>query len=189
MLPIPGHLASYAAIPQQKGDILSFQLHCPCGCEAFTIPERCYTDREQQQIRQYEQAMPDVGWHTVHGRTGPDGKPVHYIRILGIFKKYIIFPPTPPFMKVSVFKAACTNCGREAVLFDSRLHGLPDDTEEAAALAAYTPHFRQKSRKAYRLEVMLEVAPDTPAGSFSWICIRGTDEQGRRKTLFGAETD
>ena len=203
MIPTPDYLKQYAIAQKQKGNRLSFKLKCSCGCETFTILEKDYTHNEKKIIREYENKIPHTGWHSIYGGLDSNGKPYSYIKILGIFKKYITFPQTPAFMEVNVMKATCSQCQKEIILFDSRYYGYEGMISSDAEAKKYIPHFKLSSRKLYSIEVTVENEPSLEmfnevsnkqcslefySNSFSWIRIRGLDENGKKKILYDFET-
>lgn len=204
MIPTPDYLKQYAIEQKQKGNQLSFKLKCSCGCETFTILEKNYTNDEKRLISEYENKIPYTGWHSIYGGLDANGKPYSYIKILGIFKKYITFPQMPMFIEVNVVKATCSQCQKEIVLFDSRYYGYEGMMSDDVEAKKYIPHFKPISRKLYSIEVSIENEPSLEAfnevlkkqsslefysNSFSWICIRGLDANGKKKILYDFETD
>lgn len=203
MIPTPDYLKQYATEQKQKGNQLSFKLKCSCGCDTFTILEKIYTHDEKRLISEYENKIPNTGWHSIYGGLDSNKKPCSYIKILGIFKKHITFPQTPVFMKVNVIKATCSQCQKEIVLFDSRYYGYEGMMSNDAEAKKYIPHFKPKGPKLHGIEVTIENEPSLEAfnevwnepcslafysNSFSWIRIRGLDEKGKKLLLFDFET-
>lgn len=203
MIPTPDYLKQYSSKQTQKGNLLSFKLKCSCGCESFTILEKNYTNDEKRLIKEYEDSLPKIGWHSIHGELDSAGKPCHYIKILGIFKKHITFPPTPVFMEVNVVKAICLKCQKEIVLFDSRYHGYEGMIANDEEAKKYIPLFKQRGNGSYNIIVTIENEPSLEAfienlneqcsyefysNSFSCICIYGLDNNGKKKLLYDFET-
>ena len=203
MIPVPNYIKQYATDHKQKGNRLSFHVQCSCGCNRFALLEKSYTNDEKRLIKEYEDSLPNTGWHSVYGGVDSSGKPYHYIKILGIFKKHIVFPDAPVFMDIHVLKAMCSQCRKEIVLFDSRHHGYDGMRADDAEAAKYHPHFKPRDGKLYEIEVTVENDPsldafneamgeqcssDVYSNSFCWIGIKGTDENGRKKVLFDFES-
>ena len=130
MILIPEYLKSYAIEEKQRGDRLSFKLRCTCGCESFVLFENRYTDEEKRLIKEYEDGFPDIGGHTLYGEMDANGKPYHFIKIFGMFKKHIDLPNPPFFMNIHVVKAQCSQCQKDILLFDSRYYGYDGMTAE-----------------------------------------------------------
>lgn len=203
MVPLPEYLKQYALEKKQKGNRCSFKVKCTCGCETFTVLKKNYTNDEKQLIKEYEASIPNTGWHTIHGGIDSNGNPYSYIRILGIFRKYVKFPAPPIFMEIDVIKAKCALCQNEIVLFDSRYHGYNGMTFNDEEVKKYIPHFKQRGNKLYHIEITIENEPSLEAfnevigeqcsldfysNSFSWIGIYGLDENGKKKLLYDFET-
>lgn len=150
MYPLPDYIRPFAANLRTDKAVFTYSLQCSCGSESFYLYENKHSEEERALIAQYEASMPKTGLHTIHGGIGKNGKPYCYIRILGIFKKYITIPDPPYFMDIHVVKAVCPDCGKEILLFDSRL-------DEGGALSgevrAYTPHFSAKKPQPTKVTV------------------------------------
>jgi hypothetical protein len=203
MIPTLDYLKQYAIEQKQIGNQLSFKLKCLCGCETFTILERNYTNDEKRLIKEYENKIPYTGLHSIYGGLDSNGKPYSYIKILGIFKKYITFPQTPAFMDVNVMKSTCSQCQKEIILFDSRYYGYEGMMSNDIEAKKYIPHFKQSGHNLYGIEVTVENEPSLEifnnvsnkqcslefySNSFSWIRIHGLDENGKKKLLYDFET-
>ena len=104
MIPVPDYLKNYAFDISQKGSILSFNLKCSCGCEKFIVLNQTYTKEEIIQKEEYEKKVPNTGWHAIYGEQDSNGKFNQYIKVFGIFKKYIEFPDIPIFMNMKIMK-------------------------------------------------------------------------------------
>ncbi len=203
MIPIPDYLRQFASEISEKGTRLSFKLRCSCGSEVFDILENTYTDDEKELVEKYEESIPNAGGHTIYGGLDSDGKPYNYIKILGLFKKRIIFPQAPVFMRVDVIKTVCSQCQQEIVVFDSRYHGyygMISDDEDARK---YNPYFKQKGQKSHSIIVEIENEPSLEAfneiidkqcscefysNAFNTISIYAIEENGKRKMLYDFET-
>ena len=150
MYPLPEYLRPFAADLHTDKAVFTYSLQCSCGNKDFCLSENCRSAEEKALISQYEASMPKTGLHTIHGGIGKDGKPYNYIRILWLFKKSIIFPEPPYFMDIHVVKAVCPDCGKEILLYDSRLSEDGVVTDEARA---YMPHFPDKKPKPTKVTV------------------------------------
>ena len=188
MADIPEYLSGFASGKKQNGSRVSFQLKCPCGCELFSVVRNSRTPEEKRLEREYEENLPDIGWHTIYGDRDADGKLYSYIKKFFFFKKRIDFPPSPAFMDVNVIKATCSQCKKEFTVFDSRYHGY-DAQFAAEEQKAYVPHFENSKAKTGNITVTLEqndeesVAPEY----FSWIQI-SVMNGNKKHTFFDAET-
>lgn len=202
MIPIPDYLKSYGIELLQKGDSLSFKLKCDCGCELFSVLKRSYSNEEKRLIQEYENNLPKLGMHTIYGEIDRDGNPIHYIKVLGLFKKKIIFPQAPSFMNIAAVKGVCSSCKKIIDIFDSRYHGYDGMLSVDRELQNYVPTFTP-SKKSYEIVIVIENDPSLEAfnensnerysyefysNAFYSIRVYGIDENGRKRMLFDAET-
>ena len=203
MIPTPDYLKRYALQHIQGGKRLSFKLICSCGCKTFHVLEKNYTDDEKRLIEEYGNSISHAGGHSIYSGIDSEGEPYYYTRILGIFKKSITLPKAPVFMGIDVIKAMCSQCQKEIVLFDSRYYGYDGMTSADEDAKKYTPHFKQRDRKLYCIEITIENEPSLAAfsevlgepcsfefysNSFSCIWVHGLDENGKKQLLYDFET-
>lgn len=203
MIPIPEYLKQYASAEKRAGNRLSFRLQCTCGCDTFALWKNSYTEEEQRSIHEYEDSFPHIGGHALYGRIDSEGKPYHYIKILGIFKKKIQIPSPPVFMGICVIRAVCPRCEHEIVLFDSRCHGYDGMNAACEETRIYTPHFKQVGNGSHGIEIAVENEPSLEAfcdaagqkcsqefysNAFGRICIRTVDAHGKKKLFYDMET-
>ncbi|MBR3974653.1 MAG: hypothetical protein IKJ88_02210 [Clostridia bacterium] len=203
MIPVPDYLKQYAVAEEQKGNLLSFNLRCTCGCESFSVLEKSYTDEEKRIVKAYERKFPSTGLHSIYGGTDSDGKPYSYIKIAGLFKKRIELPRTPVFMNIDIIKAVCPQCLNEIVVFDSRYYGYDAMIMDKVAEKEYNLHFSSINKSLYNIKVSVENAVSQEdfdkiaelessvefySNSFYAISIYGVDEKGIKKQLFDMET-
>lgn len=188
MVGVPEYLNKYVSEKKQQETRLSFKIKCTCGCEFFSILRNSYTKDEKRLKKEYEEKVPDPGWHTIYGGIDANGKPYSYIKKIFFFKKYIEFPPEPVFMGVNVIKAICSQCNNEIVIYDSRYHGYDSQfiTEEQRL---YVPHFENSKAINGNIFISLEQYDevDVSPEHFSRIQISVTEGDKRRK-FFDAET-
>lgn len=203
MIPTPEYIKKYAIGEKQKGTRLSFNLNCSCGCERFLVYKNSYTDEEKMIINEYEEKFPKTGWHTIYGGIDSNGKHYAYIKILGIFKKYLSFPKIPIFMNISVLKIICSRCSNEITLFDSRFHGYEGAISTDIEAKKYIPHLKLVNNKVYSVNIEIENEIDLKSfneatgdeysrefysNAFGWIRISGFDENGKKKIFLDIET-
>lgn len=202
MIPTPEYIKKYALGEKQKGLKLSFGIKCSCGCEKFLIKKMNYTDEEKLIIKEYEDKFPDTGWHTIYGGIDSNGKHYAYIKILGIFKKYITFPKPPIFIDFNILKAICSQCNQEITLFDSRFHGYDGMISTDTEAKEYIPHFKLINNKLYSIKIEIENENDLESfvevtgeecssefysNAFGWIRISGIDVNGKKTILLELE--
>lgn len=184
MLEVPDYLKTYASEIKQKGKNFTFKLKCTCSHDTFAVYENCYTKEEEQLKKEYEEKVPDTGYHTVYGGVDSEGQVYSYIKKFGIFKKYIEFPKVPVFMTVTVIKVVCGQCNENIAVFDSRYHGYdsPDSTEEQLA---YVPYFEQIKEKSGNVLLNIEQydEEDVPPDHFSRIRVYIISGDKKKKIL------
>ena len=188
MTGVPEYLKPYSLTANQKSSRLSFQLKCTCGCDVFSIIGNSYTQEEKRIKKEYEDKIPDTGWHTIYGGIDASGKPYCYIKKFFFFKKYIELPQEPVFMGINVIKAACSQCQKEIVVFDSRYNGYDSQftTEEQKE---YIPSFENSKAEVGNITVALEQDDAEDIAPELFLGIRIAVKNGQKKRIiFDAET-
>ena len=133
---------------------------------------------------------------------------LHYYEVKsGVWEEFEI-PEMPPFASTEAYKAACSECGREFILFDNRFHGYDAvlASEGVEHDLEYKPTYAQKKFKDgkprrifFQIEnydTLEEFCEDmeenydevTYTNSFSWIWVYTIDENGKKSKLFEYET-
>lgn len=210
MIPIPEYLETNAILKKAKINTITFSLHCLCGNDSFTIMENYFTRDEKAQSKPHFDALTSLmtkthapfGWSVSKDKSGV----YHYWKYMNANKSErveVIVPEMPDFALVSIIKAVCPNCGREIVLFDNRKHGYDGMTAKHENAMNYIPHFKQKGKTSYRIEMTIEndssleefqeasgfkCSAEFYSNSFSWIRIYGIDAMGKKKKLYDYET-
>ena len=211
MIPIPEYLKDYATLKKNKTDTVSFSISCSCGNTFFVIMENYFTKEEKALSKPYYDALTLLDSRGPEGYFGSmytideDGKGHHWKLLSADGKKRmeVIVPERPFFSSIDVIKAVCSVCGKEMVLFDSRKNGYDGMISEHEKENEYIPHFRQKGKSPYQIEIIVENDPSLEdfreassidcsfefySDSFSWIRIYGINETGKKKKLFDIET-
>ena len=186
MIGVPGYLKAYAQNENRRGENVSFDIRCSCGCELFHLRKN-YLTVEELKVRE-ERMRSRPGFRTVYGELGEDGKIHHYIRRFFFFKQPVELPEAPPFDGVAVVKAVCGSCGKEIVLFDSRENGL--DAELASEEAReYVPHFREDKPQYSAVCVSMEQDADVTMDPNLFTRIRiYRKKAGKKRCFFESET-
>jgi len=176
----------------------------------------CQKRGEDGKIHEYivkDCVLEEIEWHSIKGgmawncRRDENGV-LHYYEVKsGVWEEFEI-SEMPPFASTESYKAVCSECGREFILFDNRFHGYD------AVLASeglnydleYKPTYAQKKFKdgkprRIKIEVenfdtLEEFCEDmeeeydevTYSNSFSWIWVYTIDENGKKSKLFEYET-
>ncbi|MCI7554073.1 MAG: hypothetical protein MST00_01330 [Tenericutes bacterium] len=203
MIPIPNYINQYALAKKQKNNRLYLSLKCSCGCEKFHILKNDYTDEEKELIEEYEANYPKTGFHSTYFEADSNGNVYSYIKILGIFKKRIVFPNQPICLSVKTIKAICTKCKNEILVFDNRYYGYDGMTSENVEEKKYIPHLKMINKKSYSIEMIIEndeslekfneaigeeKSFDFYSNSFSWIRINKIDENNKKTLVEDIET-
>ena len=125
----------------------------------------------------------------------------------GVWEEFEI-PEMPPFASTVAYKAACSECGREFILFDNRFQGYDAvlASEGVKRDLEYKPTYAQKKFKDGKprriffqienFDTLEEFCKDmeeeydevTFSNSFSWIWVYTIDENGKKTKLFEYET-
>ena len=123
----PEHLKNCTVLLREKNDSVLFKCRCECGGEEFRIYRDVLTEEQKAEINELDrQTSQMVGWRSVYGETGKDGRPRMYVKYLfGLIKKEICLPEYPAYVQIHAAKIKCVECGREYVLFDNRYHTRP----------------------------------------------------------------
>ncbi|MBQ8447644.1 MAG: hypothetical protein IJX27_01775 [Clostridia bacterium] len=131
---------------------------------------------------------------------------LYYVKS-GVWEELEI-PEMPPFASTEAYKAACSECGREFILFDNRFYGYDAvlASEGMKRDLEYKPTYAQKKfkdgkprRLFFQIEnfdTLEEFCKDmeeeydevTFSNSFSWIWVYIIDENGKKSKLFEYET-
>lgn len=204
-VPIPHYLKDIAVLEKQKGAWVHFSVKCSCESDRFLVYENYLNKEETALEKPYYDKLTEIYCSNSPRITTKDenGK-IHYWKALEDSKEEIIIPEKPYFSGITVIKAKCADCGKEHLIFDSRIHGYDGITsEETKEAMDYEPHFRSKckgfvslSLKIENSESFEEFSEDFDLGfneeqysnAFSWIMIYKTDEKGKKTKIFDYET-
>ena len=77
------------------------------------------------------------------------------LKILGIFKNYFEWEPLPVCANIKEVKAICSDCGKELLIFDNRIHGSDSDLTKKEELE-YIPCFDRSTKKSDS-KVLIEI--------------------------------
>ncbi|MBQ9746850.1 MAG: hypothetical protein IJW21_08525, partial [Clostridia bacterium] len=198
---IPNYLKEIGFNETKKGGRTRFEIKCTCGCETFHIYKNKFTKEEKALIKPHLDALKyvySVGW-PYWCDTDENGK-THYYKIKFGVKEEVFVPDCPSFALAESYKASCSACGKEFILFDNRFHGY-DAVLTSAGLERdleYKPTYAQKKFKDgkprrifFQIEnydTLEEFCEDmeeeydevTYSNSFSWIWVYAIDENGKK---------
>ena len=188
MISVPAYIEPFADNVKINKDMVSFSLKCKCGCESLRLARNNYTDEESREIEKCNRINEKkVGWHSIHGGIDEMGKTYHYIKVLGVFKKYFEWEPEPLCAGIKVVKAICTSCENEIIVFDNRSHGY-DSADTSKEAYEYIPHFDGTWEEECGVTVKIEQNEESDdSNMFSNITIY-TERNGKKKEFFDMET-
>lgn len=117
---VPSYLQGISTDVQQRKHTVCFHIMCTCQSRRFTVYRNAYTEQEQAEIENWKKLLKKYnggGYSDQNGNVFLCKK-----RIFGFRSKIRISRAMIPDLYDS-FKIKCAECGREYVIFDSRLHG------------------------------------------------------------------
>lgn len=177
---IPYHLRQIADVTECRGNELTLQLVCPCGCDRFTVYQN--TDNpEQKQLRaDYEAAAgkQERGVMTVWSKPGRDGAQQWYMRRFGHILPERYEPvPCPPLLELQCIAVHCAECGAETVVFDNRFHGYDGAVCGTEIPADFAPLMKQRfTRDTPARHIQVWLRCDVSEEDFADIAGSGADE-------------
>lgn len=205
---IPEYLRHIARETKVKGNRSTCELACPCGNQRFQVYHNQFTAAEQKVYDQYWAEYEKVyrGSYATMGTRDKDGKLHHWKLVIPAIKIEVFPPETPPFATVESWRARCSGCGAEYLIFDNRFHGYDGIFCSQGKSRDYTPQYVQRTfrdKAPRRIEITTEndatleqfrentgvdCGHGDYANSFGWIAIHAVDEKGKRTKLMDYET-
>ena len=206
MVPIPKYLEKNSTLIRRKGNKVVVSFQCDCGSNTFVVARNKLIRAERELLKPYYDALENSLSRYGSWCTEDENGQIHHWKQLSddrndITEVYV--PPKPPFATVTVLKAKCTSCGKEHILFDSRINGYDAMTSEERDDTEHVPHYNSYSKNQYNLEICIEndesldkfieatginESEEFYSDAFSWIAIYGIDENQKRRKLFEFET-
>ena len=210
-VPIPHYLEDLAVLEGRQNAWVQFSVKCTCGGDKFFVYENCLSREEKALEKPYVDALIEIYSSNIPKATTWDenGKK-HYWRLLEPEKgldgahEEIVVPERPFFSGIVVIKVKCADCGKEHLLFDSRIHGYDGMTnEETEETIGYEPIFRLKCKDIVSLVLKVEnhesfeefkedgdlgFTQEQYSDSFTWILIYKIDKKGKKTKIFDFET-
>lgn len=209
-IPIPRYLRHIAKLKKQQKTWTHFGICCTCGCEDFFIYQNYFNKEEKLLEKPYYDALTELFSAGASMCTRDENGTLHHWILYeprkGLKGKHeeVFVPECPYFSGIVVIKTKCLKCGKEYLIFDSRIHGYDGMTgEKDQATMEYEPHFKLKCKEAVSLEVKIEndesleeFRDNTDLGfteeqysdAFSWIIIYQINSNGKRTKIFDLET-
>ncbi|MBR5119527.1 MAG: hypothetical protein IKV02_00885 [Clostridia bacterium] len=209
-VPIPNYLKHMAVFDKCKSNWTYFSIECTCGCNRFEIYENHPTKEENALLKPYYEAWDEIHANKPRKITVDENGNKHYWRLFEPLKgldgahEEIIVPERPFFSGITVIKVKCTECGKEHVVFDNRLHGYDGMAgEETKETLEYEPHFKRKCKDIVSLYIKIEndesfeefqentdlgFSEEQYSDAFSWITIYKVNEFGKKAKIFDWES-
>ena len=203
-VPIPNYLKQISVLQKQSGNTTSFSLKCTCGCNTFFVYQNYLNKEEKALEKPYVDALTEVLCldNALKAITRDEDGNSHYWRLYEPHKgldgkrEEMVVPARPFFCGIVAIKIKCADCGKEYLLFDSRIHGYDGMTgKESPETMRYEPHFKLKCREAVSLSVKVEndesfeefrengeigFSEEQYSDAFTWIWIYKTDKNGKK---------
>ena len=205
---IPAYLRPISREIRVKGDRTTFSLVCTCGNETFDLFYNKFTKEEQAEYDRYIQEEERVfrGSYASMCTRDKDGK-LHHWKIVFPEIKIEVFPPEmPPFAAVVSWRARCSGCGGEHLIFDSRFHGYDGVFSNDGSCRDYEPHYVRRNTRdkaprrieittendatleQFRENTGIDCGYDAYSNGFGWISISTVDEKGRKTKILDHES-
>lgn len=202
---IPFYLRSLSFDIQQQKNTVCFHIMCTCKSKEFTVYKNEYTEQEQTKIKKWEELLKKYNGGGYSDKVG--NVFLRTKRIFGFCSYTKIDPAMIPEFYNS-FKIKCIACGREYVIFDSRIHGYDALIQQkrknphADIATNFKPLKMRSNPDSVELimkitnnltyEELVEqigesVTPDAYSNAFSSISIYAQSGQ-RKETIFSTET-
>ena len=205
---IPEYLLHLSRDEKVKNCRTIFEIVCECGEERFWLYSNYFTPDEEKQMEPHDEAMRRLTSSFIGFECHRDkaGNFRYYKLIFPFFKKEVVVPEAPAFVSVECWKAECSRCGKQHLLFDNRFYGYDGVFCRNEESVSYKPHFKKViMQKSEPVKLEIEVAHDPSpeqireetgedidaaaiSNAFGWICVRRIDKQGKRKIVLDYET-
>ena len=181
---------------------------CLCGCERFHVLVNKFTASEKMEYDRYWEEYQKVykgGYSTMCTRED-DGTVRHWKLVFPGIRIEVFPPKIPPFATVISWRAKCSACGKEHLIFDNRIHGYDGIFCSDGKDKEYIPQYAQRifrDKAPRRIEITTENDPtleafrentgikceyDSYSNAFSWISVSVIDEANKKTKLFDIET-
>lgn len=205
---VPKYLRHISREIRMKGDRTTFALVCPCGNERFDLFVNKFTDTEKMEYDRYWDAYEKTfrGSYASMCTVDEDGK-LHHWKLVFPEIRIEVFPPeTPAFSTVVSWRARCSCCGTEYLVFDNRIHGYDGVFCNDGKDLDYKPRYVQRKTRDQsprRIEITTENDAtleqfhentgikcdyDTYSNAFGWIMISAVDDKGKKTKLLDHES-
>ena len=167
-----------------------------------------FTDSEKREYESYWEAYQAIykGSHAAMCTRDCNGM-LHHWKLVFPGIRIEVFPPEIPlFATVISWRARCSACGKEHLIFDNRIHGYDGVFCSNDRNRAYIPQYVQRTfrdKAPRRIEITtendmtlevfhentgIECEYDSYTNAFSWISVSAVDEKDKKTKLFDSET-
>ena len=209
-IPIPKYLRHIAKLIKQQKTWTCFGICCTCGCKDFFIYQNYLNKEEMLLEKPYYDALTEMFSAGASMCTQDEDGTLHHWKLYepskGLKGKHeeMFLPDRPYFSGIVVIKIRCPKCGKEYLIFDSRIHGYDGMTSKKdQATMEYEPHFKLKCKEAVALEVKIEndksledfqdntdldFTEEQYSDAFSWIIIYRINNNGKKAKIFDWES-
>lgn len=205
---IPAYLRHISREIRVKGDRTTFTLVCTCGHDRFDLFHNKFTKEEQETYDRYiaEDEKVFRGSYASECTYDDDGKLRHWKWVFPGIKIEVFPPEMPSFSMVVSWRARCSQCGAEHLIFDNRFHGYDGVFCSDGENRDYVPHYVPRStrdKSPRRVEITTENDAtlaqfqentgidcdyDAYSNGFGWISIHAVDEKGKKTKLLDHES-
>ena len=185
---LPEYIRSYADNMTVYKNARTVYIRCMCKCEKFDVYKNALNKEERKLKKLYDEAVKEeIGsWNSVYPESDIKGV-VHWYKKKFPFGRKEVYPPKEPdFLRLILYKAKCSECGKEILLFDSRFIGQ-NALEKGADLdlERYVPELQILTQNS-RVSISYEIDEDDDPEDFSEITIAAIAE-GKHIKLFEYE--
>ena len=170
--------------------------------------EAMFTKEEQETYDRYiaEDEKVFRGSYASECTYDDDGKLRHWKWVFPGIKIEVFPPEMPSFSLVVSWRARCSKCGAEHLIFDNQFHGYDGVFCTGQETCDYLPHYVQRAfrdKEPRRIEITTENDPTLEefrentgiqceqgpySNAFGWISAVAVDEKGKKTKLFDYET-
>ena len=196
---IPPHLVGMSTIEKIKTEEVFLNIVCTCACEVFAVYKNkiAKTEEERKGIKEYEafhmKYMMGVGYKI--GELEDGIKYAYKKNIFGKIKEKVRYYELD---YTQIIKIKCDTCGKEYVIYDSRVHG-EDSFATNDTVKTKNYNFSQKKLKdgkpaKIKVEILFHdsienaLPDDFDSDSFIGIAITALGSDGKKTKILDEYT-
>ena len=205
---IPAYLRHISREIRVKGGRTTVALVCTCGNDCFDLFYNKFTKAEQEQYDRYlvEEEKVFRGSYASMCTRDNDGRLRHWKIVFPEIKIEVFPPEMPSFATVVSWRARCSGCGAQHLIFDNRYHGYDGAFCGDGANLDYEPNYVQRMTRdktprrveittendatleQFRENTGIDCDCDAYSNGFGWISISSVDSKGKKTKLLDYET-